>query len=724
MKRFLLKLDSWIDSTLWSVAAHLRDSYEIYAAQMDRLRLRGLKRLGVELACEGLTLGLGGAIVALVLATPAFRETTHDNWLKTQDLAVTFLDRNGVVMGQRGIRHDDSVALEDFPDHVIQAVLATEDRRFFDHWGIDPIGTLRALSANARASGVVQGGSTITQQLAKNLFLSNERSLERKIKEAFLALWLEQHLTKKEILKLYLDRAYMGGGTFGIQAAAEFYFAKNVRDLTLAEAAMLAGLFKAPTKFAPHINLPAARARASDVLDNMVAAGMLTEGQIYAAWRNPAKPVASKRETAPEFYLDYAYDEVAKLSAQGKLGHDRVLTVRTGLDRALQKKSESAIEDSLRQYGRQYRATQGAAVIVEPTGLVRAMVGGRDYGVSQFNRAADAVRQPGSSFKPIVYLTALMTGKIKATSIIDASGICLGNWCPNNYGGASAGHLPLIVALQKSLNIAAVRLSVLIGQNYWKGRDANTWNFAKLGRAKILETAHLMGITTLLTDTVSLPLGAGDVKLIDMAAVYAVFANGGHRAPPYAAIEIRNSRGDTLYRRDRDGPLLTQIIPADKIADMNNMLKEVVAAGTARAAQLEGVTAAGKTGTTNAYRDAWFDGFTGNYVGIIWFGNDDSTSMNNMTGGSLPAQTWHEIMAFAHQNIELRNPYGVSGPAASLALQGGTHDLAPLERSAKSIALPLASQISALQNQFSKAAEGGNAPSVVSLGARRQAAVD
>ena len=265
---------------------------------MDRFHVGGWKRAVLELCCEGLTLGLGGMVLLLALALPDF-QYTPDDWLKKQDLAVTFLDRYGQEVGKRGIRHDDSVPLEQYPDYLIQAVLATEDRRFYDNWGIDPIGTMRALTVDAQSSGVVQGGSSITQQLAKNLFLSNERTVERKIKEAFLALWLTFHLQKRDILQLYLDRAYMGGGTFGIQAAAEFYFGKNIRDVSLAEAAMLAGLFKAPTKYAPHLNLPAARARANDVLSNLVDAGYMTEGQVYAARQNPATPVDRQREFEP-----------------------------------------------------------------------------------------------------------------------------------------------------------------------------------------------------------------------------------------------------------------------------------------------------------------------------------------------------------------------------------------------------------------------------------------
>lgn len=670
IKYALLDFDSLIDSSLYNGGQRFIRWWESFGAHMDRLHVSGLSRLCVEFACEGLTLGLGGALIMTALAIPAFHETS-DDWLKKQDLAVTFLDRYGQEVGRRGIRHDDSVPLEQMPDYFIRAVLATEDRRFYDHVGIDPIGLMRALSVNARASGVVQGGSSITQQLAKNLFLNNQRTLERKIKEAFLALWLENHVSKHDILKLYFDRAYLGGGAFGVQAAAQFYFGKSIRDVTLAEATMLAGLFKAPTKYAPHINLPAARARANDVLSNLVDAGFMTEGQVYAARRNPATPVNRKRDSSPDWYLDWAYDDVKKMADRGLLGSERVLIVRTALDSELQRHAEHAIEESLRQSGRQYNAHQGAAVVMEPTGAVRAIVGGRDYGASQFNRATDAARQPGSSFKPFVYFTALMTGKFNATTIVEGGDICIGNWCPHNYGGAHAGRMPLVSALQASLNTVAVRLSIAIGEYYWpKDKSYHQARIAELGRSKIIETARIMGLTTPLPDTVSLPLGADDVKMIDMASAYAVFANGGTKVVPYAALEVRNSRNEVIWYRDRDAPEPPRLWPAEKIAEMNNMLKEVVAAGTARAAQLPGVVAAGKTGTTNAYKDAWFDGFTGNFVGSVWFGNDDDTSMNNMTGGSLPARTWHEIMAFTHQGVELKNPYGVtSQPPPLIAAQ-------------------------------------------------------
>ncbi len=662
--RALLALDAFVDSSLHTSLERARENYASFAAFMDGFHIAGWRRVLNELACEILTLGLGIGVAALTLGGLAFQETS-DDWLKKTDLAVTFLDRYGQEVGQRGIRHDDKVSFDELPPNLIHAVLATEDRRFFDHLGIDPIGTLRALTANARADTVVQGGSSITQQLAKNLFLSNQRTLERKIKEAYLAVWLEFRLPKREILRLYLDRAYLGGGAFGVQAAAEFYFGKSVRDLSLAEAAMIAGLFKAPTKYAPHINLPAARARAADVLNNMVEAGYLTEGQIYAALRNPATPVDRSRDITPDWYLDYAYDEVKKLSEEKKLGDDRVLTVRTALDTNLQQHANTMIENALREHGPDYHAKQSAMVILDPLGAMRAMVGGRDYGASQFNRATDALRQPGSSFKPFVYLTALMTGKFKPSTIVVDAPICIGDWCPHNYKNSYAGHLPLVEALAHSLNTVAVRLSVAIGEADPVPGHNNIFESAKRGRAKIIETARMMGLTTPLPDTVSLPIGADDVTVIDMASAYSTFANGGLRAPPYSAVEITNSRGEVIYQHDRDAPPPRQIIDRSTIETMVSMMMQVVLAGTGRRAQLDNIETAGKTGTTNGYKDAWFIGYTGNYVAAIWFGNDDDTPMDNMTGGTLPAQTWHEVMEYAHQGIELKPLPGRPAPAGA-----------------------------------------------------------
>jgi len=673
--RALLALDALVDSSLYDSQERARASYAAFAALMDRLHVSGWRRILVELFCEGSNVALAGAFVALFLAIPAFQETS-DDWLKKQDLAVTFLDRYGQEVGRRGIKHDDSVPLEQLPKYLIEAVIATEDRRFFEHVGIDFIGVFRALTVNARANGVVQGGSSITQQLAKNLFLSNERTLTRKIKEAYLAVWLEGHLSKREILQLYLDRIYMGGGTFGVQAAAQFYFGKSVRDVSLAEAAMLAGLFKAPEKYAPHVNLPAARARANDVLNNMVEAGYLTEGQIYAAVRNPATPIGRSQEDAPDWYLDWAYEEVRQLADAGKLGNDRVLTVRTALDSNLQKYADETIDNQLQEYGPSYHVKQSAMVILDPsTGALRTIVGGNDYGASQFNRAV-ALRQPGSSFKPFVYLTALLTGKFHPNTIVLDAPICIGDWCPHNFRNTYAGSIPLVGALTHSLNTVAVRLSISIGEAYPVPGHNNIFESAKRGRAKIVETARKMGISTPLIDTVSLPIGADEVTVMDMAGAYSTFANGGKRIHPYAAVEIYNSHDDLIYRHDRDAPAPQQIFPPGPILDMVSMMKHVVEDGTGRRAMLDNVDVAGKTGTTNGFKDAWFDGYTGNYVGIIWFGNDDDTPTNNMTGGSLPAATWHEIMQYAHQGIDLKPLPGDQVPAVAQAPPPSTPNVA------------------------------------------------
>src|SRR5690606_26712229 len=378
--------DAWIDSTLAEAGVKPRERGESITIFFRRFRVSGWRRGLVELGSEGFTLGTVGCIIMLALAMPAFEETSKD-WRSQGDYAVTFLDRYGNEIGQRGIIQRDSVPIDELPDHVVKAGLATEDRRFFEHFGIDFIGLGRAMSENVRANSVVQGGSTITQQLAMNLFLSNERSMERKIKEAYLALWLEWNLSKKEILQLYLDRAYMGGGTFGIAAAADFYFDKNIKDVTVAEAAMLAGLFKAPGNYAPHINLPAARGRANVVLSNMVEAGFMTEGQVLSARLHPATAVDRGNRDSPDYFLDWAFEEVKKIAPKNG---PHALVARTTIDLNLQKAAEESLEFHVRQNGQAYHFSEGAIVMLENNGAVRAIVGGNDYGRSQFNRATRA----------------------------------------------------------------------------------------------------------------------------------------------------------------------------------------------------------------------------------------------------------------------------------------------------------------------------------------------
>jgi penicillin-binding protein 1A len=621
LKRFALDLDARIDSGLFFAGRWFREIWERFTTFMDRFHVASWKRwCVVEPFSEGMTWGLGGLILALALALPAFHETSDEDWLKKSELAVVFLDRYGNEVGARGIKHNDSIPLEDFPDHLIKATLATEDRRFYEHFGIDIPGTFRALLANTRAGGVVQGGSSITQQLAKNLFLSNERTIERKVKEAFLAIWLETRLKKNEILKLYLDRAYLGGGAFGVDAAAQYYFAKSARDVNLAEAAMLAGLFKAPTRFAPHINLPAARARANTVLDNLIEAGFMTEGQVFGARRNPASAIDRRDERQPNYYLDTAFEEMKKLADKlPKNVTERVFVVRTGLDVNLQRQAENAVEEMLRLYGRQYGAKQAGTVVMENDGTVRAIVGGRDYASSQFNRATDAQRQPGSSFKPYV------------------------------YSGGYSGSVTMQLALTKSINIIPVKLSVAVGNGN-----------ARAGRAKIVALAKQMGLRSPLPDTPSLPIGADEVTIFDHTAAYATFPNGGKAVTPHTILEVRNATGDLIWRFDRDGPKPRQVMPQQVAADINMILNKAVEEGTGRRSIIDGVKSAGKTGTTNAYRDAWFVGYTGNMVCGVWYGNDDYAPTNRMTGGSLPAMTWKKIMGYAHQGIELRTMPGVA----------------------------------------------------------------
>jgi penicillin-binding protein 1A len=652
LKRLLLDLDARIDFAVFQSGKWARESYERFTATMDRFHVAGWRRwVLIEPLSEAATLGMGALLLMLSLSIVAYRQTSEGDWLKKSDLAVTFLDRYGNKIGTRGIKHNDSVPLDEMPDHLIKAVLATEDRRFYEHFGIDFLGTFRALVTNAEAGGVVQGGSTLTQQLAKNLFLSNERTITRKINEAFLAGWLEAHLTKNEILKLYLDRAYLGGGAFGVDAAAEYYFGKSVRDVTLPEAAMLAGMFKAPVKFSPLVNLPAARARANVVLDNLVDAGFMTEGQVYGARRHPATPVDRHEDDAPNYYLDWAFDEMRHLvDTFPKSVTDRYFVVRTALDRDLQRYADRTVETNLKEHGREWGASQAAVVIADLDGGVHALVGGRDYDESQFNRAADAMRQPGSSFKPYVYATALANG-FKPSSVVVDSPVCIGNWCPHNYSGGFAGSVTLIEAITRSINVIPVKLSIALGNGN-----------AKLGRAKIVQTARNFGIVTPLPDTPSLPIGADAVTPLEHAVAYATFPNLGKAVAPHAALEVRTGTGQLIWRFDRDGKKPQQVISPEVAVEMIKMMNSVVENGTGKRAALDGIPTCGKTGTTNDWRDAWFVGYTGNFVGAVWMGNDDFTSTKHMTGGTLPAAVWHDIMTYAHQGVELRQLPGMAVP--------------------------------------------------------------
>jgi penicillin-binding protein 1A len=626
-----LGLDSRIDSTLAEIRARVSDAWNSSSSYFARFKISGWRRLANEFASEALSLGAGGLVVLYALALPALVEFDEARFL-TGQYAVKVLDRNGVEIGKRGILHNDAVPLEEIPDHMIRATLATEDRRFFEHFGVDFLGTFRALVTNLQANDVVQGGSTLTQQLAKNLFLSSERSITRKLKEVFLAFLLESRFTKREILKLYLDRAYMGGGAFGVEAAAQFYFGKSVRNITLAEAALMAGLYKAPTKYAPHVNLPAARARTSEVLSNLVEAGFYSAGQVHAARLHPAKVVENRTTNSPDWFLDWAFEEVQRV-AQGK--GQFVLTARTTLDLNLQKAADEALISGIVSTGRSVGARAGALVAMETDGAVRAIVGGLDYGDSQFNRATHARRQPGSSFKPYVYAVALENGYTPRSVVSDSSRSC-GNWSPKNYsgGGGSGRSLGLTEALARSLNTVAVDLSL------------------KLGREKVMEMVERLGVSGV-KKTCSMALGDGGVTLIEHTGGYATFANGGVLSKPYAILELTNSQGEVVYSRERDEPRPPQVIKRPAVEALNQMMQAVVEDGTGTKAKLDFTYAVGKTGTSSSYRDAWFMGFTGQYVTGVWIGNDDFRPTNNVTGGSLPTQIWQAFMSVAHSDMNI-----------------------------------------------------------------------
>jgi penicillin-binding protein 1A len=683
----LLRFDAWLDTALYEAGFRAGEIWETITIFSRRFHVSGWRRALFELAGEGMTLGTLGFTALLMLAQPSFEETKGD-WRRQDAIAVTFLDRYGNEIGQRGIIHKDAVPIDELPDHVIKAVLATEDRRFFDHVGLDFLGLARAMSENVRANSVVQGGSTITQQLAKNLFLTNERTLQRKIKEAFLSIWLEANLSKKEILQLYLDRAYMGGGTFGIAAASNFYFGKSVKDVSLAEAAMLAGLFKAPAKYAPHINLPAARARANEVLTNMVQGGLMSEGQVLDARRHPADVVARTVSETPDYFLDWAFEEVKKV-AKGL--PQTTFVVRTTVDLDLQKAAEESVEFHLRQNGQEFKVTQAAVVVIENNGAVRAMVGGRDYGVSQFNRATGALRQAGSSFKPYVYATAMENG-FTPESIVPDAPISWGTWSPQNYNRGYAGRINLTTALVKSINTVPVRLT----------KD-------HLTTKPIAALAKAMGVESEISLHKTMCLGTSGMTVLDQATGYLTFATGGFANTRHAFTQILTNSGEVIWDYDRDAPKPVRVLSEQADTAMNTILAQVPEWGTGRRAALTNTRVAGKTGTTQSYRDAWFVGFTGNYTAAVWYGNDDFTPTEKMTGGILPAMTFQRFMEFAHQNIDLKP---IPGLEKKLIAKDGGAEPAPAPPKRPSALTPRTTDVLKSLNRLFSEAPGLSAAGV------------
>ncbi|WP_455478573.1 transglycosylase domain-containing protein [Bartonella sp. B10] len=635
----LIELDARLDTAIYRIRSTNNCFWKKAKIISQYFHIRGWKRFIIEILNEALTLGLIGFTLFTIVGISVF-ELTKKDWYSPQNFSILFLDRYGNPIGHRGALPAMSVPVEEMPDYVIKAVLATEDRRFFDHWGIDLHGLARAISQNMQANSVVQGGSTLTQQLAKNLFLTNERTIIRKIKEAYLALWLEANLSKKQILQLYLDRVYMGGNTFGIAAAAQFYFGKNIRNVSLSESAMLAGLFKAPTKYAPHNNLLAAQTRANVVLSNLVNSGFMTDSQIINAHRHPASAIIKIKNNQPDYFLDWVFDEVKKINNQLP---NQTLIVQTTLDPDIQKVAEESIAYHLHQYGQQYRVTQAATVIIDNNGAVCAIVGGLDYNKSQFNRATQGGRQPGSSFKPYVYAAAMERGLSPSTIVLDTP-INWGGWSPRNNSGRYLGKIDLATALAFSINTVPVYI---------------TYQYLNRDTQPIINLIKNMGISAHILSHKTMILGTSNMTPMDQATGFNVFANGGMSGNRHGFTQIRTTNGHVVWDLEYNGNKPHRVISKQSAAYMNQMMVGVTTRGSGKRASLPMTLVAGKTGTSQAYRDAWFVGFTGNYTGAVWMGNDNYSPMNRAFGGGVPAMIWHRIMLYAHKNIMLKQLHGV-----------------------------------------------------------------
>jgi penicillin-binding protein 1A len=540
--------------------------------------------------------------------------------------AVLILGANGATLATRGDMGGAAVPLNALPDYVPKAFVAIEDRRFYSHHGIDPLGIGRAIVKDILRRGASQGGSTITQQLAKNLFLTQERTLNRKLQEVVLALWLEHKYSKSEILDLYLNRVYFGAGAYGVEGASQRYFGKSARRLTLAEAAMLAGLVQSPSRLAPSHNPDGAQRRAAVVLADMAEQGMITPAAEKLALAHPARAMKPSGGGSANYVADWVMDAVDDLI--GKFDQD--IVVQTTIDPALQSAAEQALDDTLNAKGEKFNIGQGALVAMTPGGVVRALVGGRNYSDSQFNRAIDAKRQPGSSFKPFVYLTALEHG-LTPDSVRDDAPIAVKGWKPENFERDYAGPVTLTQALANSLNTVSVRLTL------------------EFTPEAVIRTAYRLGITSMLEPNASIALGTSEVTPLELVGAYATFANNGLAVSPHVVERIRTADNKVLY--DRSQPPLGRIVDARYVGMMNTMMHETLVSGTARGASLPGWQAAGKTGTSQDFRDAWFIGYTSHLVAGVWLGNDDNSPTKRAVGGGLPVEIWSRFMRVAHQGV-------------------------------------------------------------------------
>ncbi|HTO39506.1 MAG TPA: PBP1A family penicillin-binding protein [Rhizomicrobium sp.] len=588
-------------------------------------------RTALALGVLGAAAGVGLYMLPDIIASLAPKvDVSRDLYALNRPAAFTFLDSQGREVGHRGAVVGTRLTLDEMPAYLPAAFIAMEDRRFYDHRGFDLKGLLRAAWVNWRAGHVVQGGSTITQQLAKILFLTSDRTYTRKLHEMMDAAALEKQLSKTQILELYLNRIYLGSGAYGVDGAARVYFGKSARDLSLSQAAMLATLTRAPSAFSPRRDLAAAQARSRQVLAAMVKTRAITPAEAKAAKAAPAPIIDRTRAEARNYFLDAAVDEVKKVATIGGRLPGEDLIVRTTLEPRLQDAARLVLLRHLKKDGKRLRVAQGAIVVMRPDGAVTAMIGGRDYGDSVFNRATRARRQPGSAFKPFVYLAAVENG-ISPWDVRTDGPVDIGGWQPTNYGAREYGTVTLASALAHSVNTITASLA------------------QEVGLRTVISVARRVGITSPLVANASLALGTSEVTPLELTAAYATFAAGGIKATPYLVTEVSDRRGRIYYNRSAGAGL--RVIPVEANKDLTAMLAGVVTGGTGTRARLPDHEAAGKTGTTQDYRDAWFVGFTTDYATGVWVGNDDTKPMRNVTGGTLPAAIWKEVMVFAEKGM-------------------------------------------------------------------------
>ncbi|NKB53711.1 MAG: PBP1A family penicillin-binding protein [Rhizobiaceae bacterium] len=586
-----------------------------------------------------------GIIVAGIVGYYAAQLPSADDWIvpeRPPNMRIVADDKS--LVGNRGVTGGKALRLEDMSPHIAQAVIAIEDRRFHSHFGFDPIGFTRAMFRNVMQKRLREGGSTLTQQLAKNLFLTPQRTFGRKVQELILAFWLEAKYSKAEILELYLNRVYFGAGATGVDAAARRYFGKSAKHVTIAEAALLAGLLKAPSKYAPTRDPILAQRRAQTVLAAMQREGYIKPGYVNVKNIKPGENARHYRSGPEHFVADMIAKRVKHLIGEVK----QDIVVETSLSPYMMTAAQESLSGALGKHGKSRRVSQGALVAMAPDGAIRALIGGRNYGESQFNRVIEARRQPGSAFKTFVWLNAIERGHSPQTVMNDEP-VRIGKWQPENYDQKFRGAVTLSQAFSQSLNTISAQLTM------------------QAGPTNVAKTAKRLGIDSKLTANASLSLGTSEVNLLELSAAYIPFANGGLKANPYLINRISTNGGKVLYQRPAALPL--EVIDPSVLGMMNAMLRDVVENGTGRAARLSGHVAGGKTGTSQGFRDALFIGHTAHLVTGVWFGNDDNQPTRKVTGGSIPAIVWKDFMTAALRDLPRRALPGQPVYLASLPVE-------------------------------------------------------